>query len=287
MYYSEDVIEEVRMKNDIVDVISSYVKLVKKGSSYFGLCPFHNEKSPSFSVSREKQMYYCFGCGAGGNVFTFLMEYEHYSFTEALKYLAERAGVELPQEEYSKEAKARADLKETLLAINKTAAKYYYARLKSEKGKSAYAYLTGRKLTEDTITQFGLGYATKYGNDLSKYLKSKGYSDELIIRSGLAGSDEKYGLHDKFWNRVMFPIMDANSRVIGFGGRVMGEGQPKYLNSPETMIFDKSRNLYGLHGCNSTSSGRVYQCGGISWNGIYCRACFSYQTVCSGSISYL
>lgn len=247
MYYSEDVIEEVRMKNDIVDVISSYVKLVKKGSSYFGLCPFHNEKSPSFSVSREKQMYYCFGCGTGGNVFTFLMEYEHYSFTEALKYLAERAGVELPQEEYSKEAKARADLKETLLAINKTAAKYYYARLKSEKGKSAYAYLTGRKLTEDTITQFGLGYATKYGNDLSKYLKSKGYSDELIIRSGLAGSDEKYGLHDKFWNRVMFPIMDANSRVIGFGGRVMGEGQPKYLNSPETMIFDKSRNLYGLN----------------------------------------
>ena len=143
LYYSEELIEEVRMKNDIVDVISSYVRLSKKGNSWFGLCPFHNEKSPSFSVSRDKQMYYCFGCGAGGNVFTFLMEYEHYTFTEALQHLAQRAGVDLPKEDESQEARRRAGIRETLLAINKLAAKYYYAQLKSEKGKTAHEYLTG------------------------------------------------------------------------------------------------------------------------------------------------
>lgn len=247
MYYSDEIIEEVRMKNDIVDVISGYVKLQKKGSSYFGLCPFHNEKSPSFSVSRDKQMYYCFGCGAGGNVFTFIMEYENYSFTEALKFLAQRAGVELPKEEYSKEAKERADLRATLLEMNKLAAKYYYAQLKAPGGKIAHDYLTGRKLSEETITAFGLGYSNKYSNDLYQYLRSKGYNDDLIIKAGLVNVDERNGIYDKFWNRVMFPIMDVNNRVIGFGGRVMGDGKPKYLNSPETMIFDKSRNLYGLH----------------------------------------
>ncbi len=247
MYYSDEIVEEVRSRNDIVDVISGYVKLQKKGNSYFGLCPFHNEKSPSFSVSRDKQMYYCFGCGAGGNVFTFIMEYENYSFMEALKFLAARAGVELPQEEYSKEAKERADLRSTLLEINKLAAKYFYAQLKSQNGKTAYAYLKNRELSDETITNFGLGYSNKYSNDLHQYLKAKGYTDEQIVKAGLANVDEKTGIYDKFWNRVMFPIMDVNNRVIGFGGRVMGEGKPKYLNSPETMIFDKSRNLYGLH----------------------------------------
>lgn len=247
MYYSDDIVEEVRMKNDIVDVISGYVKLQKKGSSYFGLCPFHNEKSPSFSVSRQKQMYYCFGCGAGGNVFTFVMEYENYSFVEALKFLADRAGVELPEAEYSKEEKERRDLKQILLDMNKLAAKYYYAQLISENGKAAYEYLTKRGLDEGTIRQFGLGYSNKYSNDLYQYLKMKGYNDEQILKAGLINADEKHGAYDKFWNRVMFPIMDANNRVIGFGGRVMGDAKPKYLNSPETMIFDKSRNLYGLH----------------------------------------
>ena len=247
MYYSDEIIEEVRSKNDIVDVISSYVRLQKKGSSYFGLCPFHNEKSPSFSVSRQKQMYYCFGCGAGGNVFTFLMEYENYTFQEALKYLADRAGVELPEGEYSREARERADTKATLLEINKLAAQYFYVQLKSEQGKTAMNYLKNRELSDDTIKAFGLGYSNKYGDDLYRYLKSRGYSDMLISRAGLISIDEKQGAHDKFWNRVMFPIMDANSRVIGFGGRVMGEAKPKYLNSPETLVFDKSRNLYGLH----------------------------------------
>lgn len=247
MYYSEDIVEEVRMKNDIVDVISGYVKLQKKGSSYFGLCPFHSEKSPSFSVSRDKQMYYCFGCGAGGNVFTFIMEYENYSFVEALKMLAERAGVELPEAEYSKEAKEKANLKNTLLEMNKLAARYFYSQLKGKNGEHAYRYLTDRGLTDTTITQFGLGYSNKYSDDLYKFLRAKGYSDDLIRQAGLINTDEKHGIYDKFWNRVMFPIMDANNRVIGFGGRVMGDGKPKYLNSPETLIFDKSRNLYGLN----------------------------------------
>lgn len=247
MYYPEELVEEIRSKNDIVDVISSYVRLQKKGSSYFGLCPFHNEKSPSFSVSRQKQMYYCFGCGAGGNVFTFLMEYENYSFVEALKYLADRAGVELPEPEYSGEAKKRADTKAILLEINKAAAQYFYVQLLRPQGGHALTYLKDRKLSDDTIKAFGLGYSNKYSDDLYKYLKSKGYKDDMISQAGLISIDEKYGVHDKFWNRVMFPIMDVNSRVIGFGGRVMGDAKPKYLNSSETIIFDKSRNLYGLN----------------------------------------
>ena len=247
MFYAESLIEEVRMKNDIVDVVSGYVKLQKKGSSYFGLCPFHNEKSPSFSVSPSKQMYYCFGCGAGGNVLTFIMEYENYSFPEALKYLADRVGVELPQQEMNEEMKRQQDLRSRILEMNKMAAKYYYYQLRSEQGSQAMNYLKGRKLSDETIHKFGLGYSTKYGNDLYKYLKSKGISDELLAQSGLMNVDEKRGMYDKFWNRVIFPIMDVNGRVIGFGGRVMGDGKPKYLNSPETKVFDKSRNLYGLN----------------------------------------
>lgn len=262
MYYSEDVIEEVRLKSDIVDVISGYVRLQKKGSSYFGLCPFHNEKSPSFSVSRGKQMYYCFGCGAGGNVFNFLMEYENYSFVEAVQQLADRAGVELPKMEYSKEAREKADLKSRLLEVNKAAAQYFYVQLKSPQGRIAHTYLTDRKLTEDTIKNFGLGYSNKYSDDLYKYLKSKGYAEELIRQAGLISTDEKNGVYDKFWNRVMFPIMDANSRVIGFGGRVMGDAKPKYLNSPETPVFDKSRNLYGLNRARTSRKSYFLLCEG-------------------------
>ncbi len=262
MYYSDEIIEEVRSRNDIVDVISSYVKLQKKGSSYFGLCPFHNEKSPSFSVSRQKQMYYCFGCGAGGNVFTFLMEYENYTFVEALRYLADRAGVDLPEQEYSKEERRRADVKGVLLEIHKRAAQFYYVQLKSNAGQQAMSYLKGRKLDDDTIKAFGLGYSSKYSNSLYQFLKSKGYTDDLLAQSGLVTMDEKHGPHDKFWNRVMFPIMDANNRVIGFGGRVMGDAKPKYLNSPETMIFDKSRNLYGLNRARTSRKSYFLLCEG-------------------------
>lgn len=247
MYYQEELVEEIRARNDIVDVIGSYVRLSKKGSSYMGLCPFHNEKSPSFSVSAAKQMYHCFGCGVGGNVFTFIMEYENYSFIEALKLLAERAGITLPEIEYSEEAKRAANLKGRLFEINKIAAKYFFYQLKSERGKGALDYLKERSLTEETIVHFGLGYSNKKSDDLYQYLKNLGYEDELLRQSGLISMEEAKGAFDKFWNRVMFPIMDVNNKVIGFGGRVMGEGAPKYLNSPETKIFDKSRNLYGLN----------------------------------------
>ena len=246
MRYPEEVIEEVRMRNDIVDVISGYVKLQRKGSNYFGLCPFHNEKSPSFSVSPGKQMYYCFGCGAGGNVITFIMEYENYSFTEALNLLAERAGVALPKQEYSPEARAQEDLKKNLLEINKLAANYFYYQLKHSQGKAGYDYLKNRQLTDDTIRHFGLGFANKTSDDLYRFLKDKGYPDSLLKETGLVTIEER-GAHDKFWNRVMFPTLDVNNRVIGFGGRVMGDGTPKYLNSPETRLFDKSRNLFGLN----------------------------------------
>ena len=262
MRYSDDIIEEVRVKNDIVDVISQYVKLQRKGSSYFGLCPFHNEKTPSFSVSPAKQMYYCFGCGAGGNVFTFIMEYENFSFGEALKFLADRAGVELPQIEYSREAQEQANLRSSLLEIQKSAASYFYYNLRRENGKTAYQYLKSRGLSDETMQKFGLGYSDKYSDDLYQYLKKKGYSDELLLESGLFHVDERRGIYDKFWNRVIFPIMDVNNRVIGFGGRVMGDGMPKYLNSPETKIFDKSRNLYGLNIARTSRKKQLIICEG-------------------------
>ena len=247
MYYPDEVIEEVRSSNNIVDIIGGYVRLQKKGSSYFGLCPFHNEKSPSFSVSPNKQMYYCFGCGAGGNVFTFIMEYENQTFPEAVKILADRAGIALPEAELTEEQKRERNKRQLLLEINKTAANYFYYQLNGDQGQQAREYLENRRLSKETQIHFGLGYASKYSNDLYLYLKKKGYQDQILKETGLLTYDEKRGAHDKFWNRVMFPIMDVNSRVIGFGGRVMGDGTPKYLNSPETMLFDKSRNLYGLN----------------------------------------
>lgn len=247
MYYPEELVEEIRERNDIVEVIGTYVKLQKKGSSYFGLCPFHNEKSPSFSVSPDKQMYYCFGCGAGGNVFTFIMEYENYSFPEALKYLADRVGIKLPEREYSEEEKRQQDLRMQVLEINKMAANYFYYQLRTESGAQAMQYLKSRQLDDETIKRFALGYSSKYSSNLYQYFKSKKISDELLKESGLFNVDEKNGMYDKFWNRVIFPILDVNNRVIGFGGRVMGDGKPKYLNSPETIVFDKSRNLYGLN----------------------------------------
>ena len=262
MYYAEDVIEEVRSRNDIVSVISEYVKLQRKGSSYFGLCPFHNEKSPSFSVSPDKQMYYCFGCGAGGNVFTFIQEYENYSFPEAMKFLAERAGITLPEKEYSQEERRAQDLRTRILNVNKMAAKYYYYQLRTENGRQAMEYLKNRCLSDETIRSFGLGYSNKYSNDLYLYLKKQGVSDELLRESGLMNVDERNGMYDKFWNRVIFLIMDVNNRVIGFGGRVMGDGKPKYLNSPETAVFDKSRNLYGLNVARTARKKSMLVCEG-------------------------
>lgn len=262
MYYSDELVEEVRQRNDIVDIISGYVNLKKKGGNYFGLCPFHNEKSASFSVSPGKQMYYCFGCGAGGNVFTFIMNYENYTFAEAIKLLADRAGIALPEIEDSKEAREKENRRKTLLQINKEAATYFYYQLRAPQGRVGLDYLKGRQLSDETMNRFGLGYSNKTSNDLCQYLRHKGYPDELIRESGVAVFNEKYGMSDKFWNRVMFPIQNVNHRVIGFGGRVMGEGEPKYLNSPETPVFDKSRNLYGLNFARTARQDNIILCEG-------------------------
>ena len=202
MYYPEEIVEEIRQKNDIVDVISGYVNLKKQGGNYFGLCPFHNEKSPSFSVSPYKQMYYCFGCHKGGNVFTFICDYENYTYPEAIRFLADRAGVNLPEVEYTEEMRKKADKKTKLLEINKEAAKYFYYQLRNKPGEIGIKYFTERQLSEETMKNFGLGYSLPYSNDLSKYLKSKGYSDEIIKESGLANFSERDGLVDKFINKI-------------------------------------------------------------------------------------
>lgn len=259
MYYSNEIIDEVRSANDIVDVVSSYVKIQKKGANYMGLCPFHAEKSPSFSVSPSKQLFHCFGCGVGGDVIAFIRQYENYSFTEALTLLAKRANIELPQ--VSDNDRAKNDEKNIILEINKTAAKYFYENLLSKDGEIGLKYFKDRGLESRHITHFGLGFAKKTSNDLYQYLKGMGYSDDILKKSGLINIDEK-GARDRFWNRVMFPIIDVNSRVIGFGGRVLGDGLPKYVNSPETLAFDKSRNLYGLNFAKRTKRDFFLVCEG-------------------------
>jgi len=266
MYYSEDILDRVRQSNNIVDVISGYVRLTRHGGSYTGLCPFHNEKTPSFSVSESKQIFKCFGCGESGNVFTFLMKYENYSFGEAVKVLADRAGIFLPEPEYGEGRKKQADRRRILLEINRQAALYFFSRLKSEHGKYAYHYFSKeRGLTNDTIVKFGLGYADySDGNsdDLYQHLKEMGYSDELLRASGLVVMRDGKPPQDKFWNRAMFPILDASQHVIGFGGRVMGDGKPKYMNSPDTEVFDKSRNLFGLYLAKRTRRPNLILCEG-------------------------
>ena len=259
-WYPEEVIEEVRTRSDIVEVIGSYVKLKRSGSGFVGLCPFHNEKTPSFFVNPARQMYKCFGCGGGGNVLTFIMEYENYSFPEAVKYLAERNGIELPESEFTEEQKRRAGIRNTILEINTKAARFFYGMLRSPAGKYAYEYLESRGLSEDTIIRFGLGYAGS-GTALYQYLKKEGYQDNILKETGLFKMDEK-GVYDKFWNRVMFPIMDLSGHVIGFGGRVMGDAKPKYLNSPETKVFDKSRNLFGLNFAKQGKRKNIILCEG-------------------------
>lgn len=262
MYYSDEIVEEVRSRNDIVEVVSGYVRLQKKGGRHWGLCPFHNEKSASFSVNGDLQVYHCFGCGAGGNVYTFVMNYENYTFPEAVRMLAERAGVALPQEDGSEEARRRGDRRARLLEVNKAAARFFYYQLRSPHGQIGYQYLKKRELTDETMRSFGLGFAGKNGANLVQYLREKGFEDQLIQEAGLATHSEKYGLNSQFWNRVMYPIQDINNRVIGFGGRVMGDGEPKYLNSPETPIFDKRRNLYGLNYARKARSGNIILCEG-------------------------
>ncbi len=258
--YSREVIDEVISRNDIVDVISGYIKLKKNGSSYTGLCPFHNEKSPSFSVSGQRQLYHCFGCGVGGNVITFVMEYENMTFLEAVKMLGERAGVALPETSMSEQDKKERGIRDRLLEINKIAATYYYRQLRQERGRPGLDYLKRRELSDSTINSFGLGFASQSTGELYKLLKDKGYEDDILKESGLFTYER--GIHEKFWNRVIFPIMDINNKVIGFGGRVMGDAKPKYLNSPETRLFDKSRNLYGLNIARTSRKPNMIICEG-------------------------
>ncbi len=264
MFYSDDILDQVRSANDIVDVIGQSVQLKRAGSNYVGLCPFHNEKTPSFSVSRQKQMYYCFGCHKGGNVITFVEEYNNMGFLEAVKFLAERAGIKLPEQELSAGERRSMNERSELLEVNRLAGTYYYCALRSGAGKPGMDYLTKRGLSEDTMKSFALGFAPKTPSDgLYRYMKGKGISDDLLRRSGLMNVDERRGtMYDKFWNRVIFPILDTSNKIIGFGGRVMGDAKPKYLNSPETKIFDKSRNLYALNIARRTREDYLVLCEG-------------------------
>ena len=265
MSFSQETIDEVRARNDIVDVIGQYVQLKRAGSSYMGLCPFHSEKTPSFSVSPSKQIFHCFGCGKGGNVITFVMEEEHLSFPEAVRFLADRAGMQIEEtgrtpgeQEAAKRKRAR---EEELLAINKEAAYFYVSQLHKPVGSRGLSYLHERQLTDATIRAWGLGFAPGTGHALYDHLKEKGYKDEILSKSGLFSYKGEHP-HDLFWNRVMFPIMDERQRVIGFGGRVMGDGKPKYLNSPETEIFDKRNHLFGIHKAARSRAGNFIICEG-------------------------
>ncbi|MBR3041335.1 MAG: DNA primase, partial [Eubacterium sp.] len=263
MFYSDDIVEEVRSRNDIVDVISEYAGLKKAGNSYKCCCPFHSEKTPSFTVSREKQMYHCFGCGAGGNVYTFIMKYENFTFPEAIEYLAKRAGITLPEQEMSPEDKKKYSRRQMLYDVNKSAAAYFHFLLtKTERGKLGYKYYKERGFTDETIAKFGLGYSDIYRDDLYKYLKNKGFSDSIMRDAGLVEFDEKSGPRDKFWNRVMVPITDINGKIIAFGGRVLGDAKPKYLNTKETDIFNKSRNLFAMDIARHSKKKGVILCEG-------------------------
>lgn len=248
MLYPQELIDEIRTQNDIVNVISEYIALKPKGSSYFGLCPFHNESTPSFSVSADKQFYYCFGCGESGNVYSFIMRMENCDFPEAVKRLADRAHISLPEPEYSAEAARAERLKQQIYEMHRAAGRYYYAALHSRNGERALKYLNERGVKEEIQKRFGIGYAPSGRDHLCRYLKEKGFSTDAMIKSGLVmASKDGKGLYDRFFNRLMFPIFDLQGRPIAFGGRVIDKGEPKYLNSPETVVFNKSRTLYGMN----------------------------------------
>ena len=248
MIYPQELIEEIRNQNDIVSVISEYITLKPKGRDYFGLCPFHNESTPSFSVSSDKQFYYCFGCGESGNVYSFIMRMENCDFVDAVKRLSERVNIKLPEPELSAEKAREESLKKRIYEMNKLAGKYFYLALNSASGKNALNYLNNRSVKPEIQKKFGIGYAPSGRASLCEYLKDKGYRDEEILKSGLVvESKDGKGYFDRFFNRLMFPIFDLQNRVVGFGGRIIDKGEPKYLNSPETIVFNKSRTLYGMN----------------------------------------
>lgn len=243
--YSDEIIDDVRQSNDIVDVISQYVRLKRSGRNYFGLCPFHNEKSPSFSVSPEKQIFHCFGCGVGGNVFTFLTKIEGINFVEAVQLLAERANIQLPTLENNVDS-AKEALKAKVYKVNEFTAKYYHENLYRPESKIAQEYIKKRKLSNETLKAFQIGFSGKF-DELYKELKKQGFEDREILESGLVNKNERGQYIDRYRNRLMFPICDARGRVIAFGGRVLDDSKPKYINSPENIVYSKGRHLYGLN----------------------------------------
>jgi len=252
MYYSQDVIEQIRIGNDIVDVINNYTSLKQKGNSYFGLCPFHKENTPSFSVSPDKQLYYCFGCGASGDVISFIMQTENCDFVDAVKHLARRINYNLPEVSLSNVEKANKQVKEILFQIHKKAARYFFDNLNSLEGRKALKYLDKRNISLPVRRKYGLGYSGFKKNALFDFLKEQGFETSLILKSGLVTKGKNGDYYDRFTNRVMFPIIDVQNRIIAFGGRAIENNEPKYLNSPETDIFSKSHNLYSINFAKKT-----------------------------------
>ena len=243
--YSEEIIEEVRQNNDIVDVISQYVHLTRKGRNYFGLCPFHNEKSPSFSVSPDRQIFHCFGCGVGGNVYTFLMKIEGISFVEALETLAERANIQLPKLENSAD-NYKEELKAKVYKVNEFTAEFYHQNLYKPTAKIAQEYVKKRRLNQETLEAYRIGFSGKF-DELYKALKKQGFEDKEILESGLVNKNDNGTYIDRYRNRLMFPICDVRGKVIAFGGRVLDDSKPKYINSPENIVYSKGRHLFGLN----------------------------------------
>ena len=254
MAFPEKFITELVERSDIVDVVSGYVRLGKKsGSNMFGLCPFHSEKTPSFSVSPDKQIYHCFGCGKGGGVINFIMEIENLSFPEAVEFLARRAGMSIPEETDDAESRKRA----RMLALNKDAARFFFEQLSGPGGAPARDYMAARQISPAVAKRFGLGFAPDAWDSLEKAMRAKGYSDFELFDAGLVRKGKKSGFYDTFRNRLMFPVIDVRGNVIGFSGRILGEGEPKYMNSPETLVFNKSRNLFALNLAKKSKSGYI------------------------------
>lgn len=243
--YSDEIIDEVRQSNDIVDVIGQYVRLKRSGRNFFGLCPFHNEKSPSFSVSPDKQIFHCFGCGVGGNVFSFLTKIEGIGFVEAVQILAERANIVLPTLENNVD-NAREILKSKVYKVNEFTAEFYHQNLYKKEAKLAQEYIKKRKLSNDTLKAFKIGFSGKF-DELYQALKKEGFEDKEILESGLVNKNERGQYIDRYRNRLMFPICDVRNRVIAFGGRVLDDSKPKYINSNENIVYSKGKNLFGLN----------------------------------------
>ena len=243
--YSEEIIDEVRQSNDIVDVISQYMYLKRSGRNYFGLCPFHNEKSPSFSVSPDKQIFHCFGCGVGGNVISFIMKIEGCGFVEAIQILAEKANIQLPTLENNVDSQ-REELKAKVYKVNEFTADFYHKNLYTPNAKIGQEYVKKRMLTNDTLENYKIGFSGRF-NELYMALKHNGFGDQEILESGLVNRNDNGQYIDRYRNRLMFPICDVRGRVIAFGGRVLDDSKPKYINSPENVIYSKGRHLFGLN----------------------------------------